>query len=216
MVGEYYCVLHEIQLLIQLASRKLFFTSVHLSGDLECKWSLPAHETPITDVKRVESSDYNMILTSGQESTVKAWMLPEKSGEAASVLAQLMGHKDAVQSITISPSKSFCSSASWDCTSRIWPCGEELVDLHRNKDNDDESGKENGVSKKRKVNNGYDGSHTDKPECIEVEATQVLQGHTGSVAAVEWEEEETIVSGGWDHSVSNTTFQTADFKVWDG
>lgn len=159
-----------------------------------------------------------MILSSAQESTIKTWMLPDKSGEGASVLAQLIGHKDAVQSITISPNKAHCCSASWDCTSRIWPCGDKLLNLHKNRgeDDDDENGKENGVSKKRKVNNGYDDALTQNPEPIELHSTQLLEGHTGSVAAVEWEEDETIVTGGWDHSVSYISCGKPDFNLHTG
>ncbi|GMH32242.1 hypothetical protein BSKO_00076 [Bryopsis sp. KO-2023] len=177
------------------------------SGTLECKWSLPAHETPITGLARVTLPDRQMIITSGQENTVRAWKLPKKPGKNASIVALLKGHKEVVQSVCANPSGTKCCTASWDATARIWPCGGDLLNSGISGGENGAAADENGATKKRKVENGG-GIVSGESSAIEVESSSVLEGHTGAVSAVKWEEEETIITGGWDHTVRRWDVET--------
>lgn len=90
------------------------------------------------------------------------------------------GHERGIDSLATSPSMKLLASGSWDTMLKIWSC--ELR-------TDDES-----ASKKVKGELG----ETRKP-------ISTLAGHREAISAVQWIDEDTLLTGSWDHTL----------RVWD-
>nr|AIF73520.1 WD40 protein [Volvox ferrisii] len=209
------------------------------NGDLHCTSATPAHEGGVNCVRYLPPSQGNLLLTCGKDLTVKLWKLedPPAAGPGPGsaphphpprLLATYRAHSDAVEAVAVSPGGTRMASCGWDGRLMVWETGRPVADA-ADADAATGTGTE-GSKKKRRTAAGKEangaangaanggGASGGGGDVITVtEASAELTGHLHCVAAVSWPEEETLVSGGWDHSVRRWDVSTgAATAIYNG
>lgn len=142
--------------------------------------TIPGHAGPLKAVAWISIKDkIGRFTTASQDQTVMIW---EWNIETNSVdcIYVCKGHERGIDSLAVSPSRKLLASGSWDTMLKIWSC--ESYD-------DDET-----ANKKAKGENG----ETRTP-------ITTLSGHREAISAVQWLDEDTLLTGSWDHTL----------RVWD-
>lgn len=119
--------------------------------DSECACSYLAHEGPINAVASVPGSGNALAVTAGKDHAVRLWHLHRhgKQPEWTSTrIASFSGHTDCVEAVAVSPDGGRLATGSWDGSLRLWRCGEELMEAH--KDSNPSSIKPRAAKKKKK------------------------------------------------------------------
>lgn len=142
--------------------------------------TIPGHGAPIKAVSWVSMKDkIGTFATASQDQTVMIWEWNTETN-AVDCIYVCRGHERGIDSLATSPSGKLLASGSWDTMLKIWSC-----ELH----DSDES-----ASKKAKNEQG----ETRTP-------ISTLSGHREAISAVQWIDEDTILTGSWDHTL----------RVWD-
>lgn len=143
--------------------------------------TIPGHTMPVKAVSWVSLDDIQgTFVTCSQDQTAMIWQwnIGSNSVECISVCK---GHERAIDSINVSPDGQRFATGSWDTMLKVWST--------------DFSDVEASVEPKRS-----------KKDCGSTKTPKMtLQGHRESVSAVQWMDNETIVTGSYDHTI----------KVWD-
>lgn len=143
--------------------------------------TIPGHSAPIKAVTWISlRENIGTFATASQDQTVMIWEWNTESN-AVECIYVCKGHERGIDSLATSPSQKLLASGSWDTMLKIWSC-----ELHSD---DDEIS-----SKKLKGEQGE----------IRTPVT-TLSGHREAISSVQWIDEETILTGSWDHTI----------RVWD-
>lgn len=156
-----------------------------------CVATLPSSKS----VKAVAwlSRELTQILSGGEDNMVTLWQYNKHTGDHYSVFEGI-GHTGSINSISVGQDKQQFATASWDASIKIWNVDssdfdESIPSVEHSKSNKKKRIAEREVPKK--------------------ESTLTLEGHVGSVSAIEFSKlpggNTTLYSGGFDHSV----------RVWD-
>ncbi|CAI2180685.1 16987_t:CDS:10 [Funneliformis geosporum] len=151
----------------------------------ECLQTFVGHNAPIKSVSWVS-------VQASQDRTIRAWKSSFEHNKYIS-LYECVGHKDSVESVSVSPSGSEFASGSWDSSIMLW-----TMEIPEDSD-DDEHIKIHTSSKRRKVN---------KKEKIRTKyPIATMNGHVGAVSSVTFDHDDNnkLYSGGWDHTI----------RIWD-
>ncbi|CAG8639628.1 4962_t:CDS:10 [Funneliformis caledonium] len=152
----------------------------------ECLQTFMGHNAPI------KNDDELSFLSASQDRTIRAWKSSFEHNKYIS-LYECVGHKDSVESVSVSPSGSEFASGSWDSSIMLW-----TMEIPEDSD-DDEHIKIQSSSKRRKVN---------KKEKIRTKyPIATMNGHVGAVSSVTFDHKDNnkLYSGGWDHTI----------RIWD-
>lgn len=142
--------------------------------------TIPGHNAPIKAVTWISVTDkVGTFASASQDQTVMIWEWNIETN-AVDCIYVCKGHERGVDSLATSPSQKKLASGSWDTMLKIWSC-----ELHG--DDDDET-----PSKKSK------GEQTRTP-------ISTLSGHREAISGIQWIDEDTILTGSWDHTL----------RVWD-
>ncbi len=162
---------------------------------MQCQATFHAHADGVNAVACLPAGQgQGLVLSAGKDHHVRLWQATqEDSGSwACHVVAQCVGHADAVEGMALSPSGDRLATCGWDGALLLWRTGAELV-------LEAEAGGSIRSSKKRKVG-GKAGDHPAVPVVSEAPAAR-LEGHLHCVSSVAWPQHGLLYSGGWDHSV---------------
>lgn len=141
--------------------------------------TIPGHTAPIKAVTWISVNDkIGTFASASQDQTVMIWEWNIESN-AVDCIYVCKGHERGVDSLATSPSTKKLASGSWDTLLKIWSC-----ELH---DGEDE------IASKR-----LKGEQTRTP-------ITTLSGHREAISSIQWIDEETILTGSWDHTL----------RVWD-
>ncbi|GLC50526.1 hypothetical protein PLESTB_000389500 [Pleodorina starrii] len=192
------------------------------NGELQCTATVSAHEGGVNCVRFLPQSQGDLLLTSGKDRTVKLWRVEGGAGSSGGgggggdggagpgchLLATYRGHKDSVEHLAASPSGRRFASCGWDGRLMVWETGRSVAAAAAEAEAADGGAAAEGSKKKRRV--GANGANGHGAAAAAVgggggvtvsEATSELTGHLHCVSAVTWPTEESLYSGGWDHSV---------------
>ncbi|KAF9403082.1 WD repeat-containing protein 12 [Podila epigama] len=156
----------------------------------ECTQILTGHSGPIKAVQWLTSSGDNGRLLSGSlDRSILAWEY-DLSDNSHNILYECRGHTGGIESIALDGTGEKFASASADASIKVWTTIVPTVSDHIEEVME--------TRKKRK---------TVKEDRILKAPIVTLSAHTGPVSSVVFDptKQETLFSGGWDHSV----------RVWD-
>lgn len=149
--------------------------------------TIPGHTAPIKAVTWISVNDtIGTFASASQDQNVMIWEWNIETN-AVDCIYVCKGHERGVDSLASSPSSKLLASGSWDTLLKIWSC-----ELHGNNADDDDDD-DDGVSSKR-----LKGEQTRTP-------ISTLSGHREAISGIQWLNEETILTGSWDHTL----------RVWD-
>ncbi|EFJ47549.1 hypothetical protein VOLCADRAFT_105104 [Volvox carteri f. nagariensis] len=185
------------------------------SGDLQCTATVSAHEGGVNCVRFLPQSQGDLLLTSGKDRTIKMWRVDGAGGASpqCQLLAKYRGHHDGVEHVAASPSGRRFVSCGWDGKLMVWESGRSVAAAAAAAAAEaGAADAADGSKKKRRVNaaaNGHAGNVLTAAAAAAggsggltvTEASTELLGHLHCVSAVSWPLEESLYSGGWDHSV---------------
>ncbi|GIL44920.1 hypothetical protein Vafri_2370 [Volvox africanus] len=183
------------------------------NGELQCTGTVPGHEGGVNCVRFLPQSQGDLLLTSGKDRTVKMWRVEGGSsggsGPSCQLLATYRGHQDSVEQVAASPSGRRFVSCGWDGKLLVWETGRpvaaaaaEIAGSNAGADGADGSKKKRRVGSANGANGHGPGSVAGGSGGLMVtEASSELVGHLHCVSAVNWPAEDSLYSGGWDHSV---------------
>lgn len=144
----------------------------------EHKLTIPGHDAPIKAVTWISNDGITGVFASAsqdQTTMIWEWNIQQNSVECVQVCK---GHERGIDCIDVSPNKQRLATGSWDTLLKIWS-----ANLH---EGDDEP--------KRAKTTGA----TRTPQLT-------LEGHREAIAAVQWIDNETLLTASWDHTM----------KLWD-
>lgn len=142
--------------------------------------TIPGHSSPVKAVSWVSLDDTKgTFVTCSQDQTAMIWQwnIETNSVECISVCK---GHERGIDSIDVSPNGQRFATGSWDTMLKVWTTDfsdVESTEVKRSK-------KDNGATKTPKM---------------------TLQGHRECISGVQWMDDDTILTGSWDHTI----------KIWD-
>ncbi|TMW45015.1 hypothetical protein DOY81_009906 [Sarcophaga bullata] len=142
--------------------------------------TIPGHSMPVKAVAWVSlDEERGKFVTCSQDQTAMLWdwLIQSNSVECVSVCK---GHERGIDCVDVSPNKQRFATGAWDTMLKIWS-----ADIN-------EVGE--GTSKRAKV----DAGSTRTPQ-------MTLQGHRECISAVQWIDDNTLLTGSWDHTL----------KIWD-
>lgn len=142
--------------------------------------TIPGHSNPVKDVAWVSLDDKaGVFVTCSQDQTAMIW---KWSFEANSVecVSVCKGHERGIDSVDVSPNGQRFATGSWDTMLKVWST--DFADI------------EPTTEAKRTKSS----SATKTPK-------MTLQGHRECVSGVQWIDDDTILTGSWDHTM----------KIWD-
>lgn len=143
--------------------------------------TIPGHTAPIKAVAWVSLNEKTGIFASAsQDQTAMIWEWNIENNAVVCVCV-CKGHERGIDCIDTSPSSKLIATGSWDNLLKIWSAS-----LH---DENGESG-----SKKAKSDQGRT-----------ISPVITLKGHREAISAVQWIDEETILTSSWDHTL----------RLWD-
>lgn len=143
--------------------------------------TIPGHAAPIKAVSWISiGNNVATFASASQDQTVMIWEWNVESN-AVDCIYVCKGHERGIDSLATSPSKKLLASGSWDTMLKIWSC-----DVHGTVDES---------SSKRKK-----GEHGETRTPI-----STLAGHREAISAVQWIDNDTILTSSWDHTL----------RVWD-
>lgn len=143
--------------------------------------AIPGHTSPVKAVEWVSVQDNKAVFVSGshdQSAVLWEWDMVNNSVECVVVCR---GHEKGVECLSVSADSAKFATGSWDNTVRLWSTSLQ----------DDENGP---PSKKSKMEQGKKRS-----------PLVTLSGHREAVSSVNWIDQGTVISSGWDHLL----------KIWD-
>lgn len=143
--------------------------------------TIPGHTMPVKAVSWVSLNEtIGTFVTCSQDQTAMIWQwnIGTNSVECISVCK---GHERAIDSIDVSPNGQRFATGSWDTMLKVWSTDFSDVEISTEPKR---SKKDSGATKTPKM---------------------TLQGHRECVSAVQWMDNDTILTGSWDHTI----------KVWD-
>uniref|UniRef100_A0A1A9UMI4 Ribosome biogenesis protein WDR12 homolog n=1 Tax=Glossina austeni TaxID=7395 RepID=A0A1A9UMI4_GLOAU len=142
--------------------------------------TIPGHTMPIKAVTWVSlDGDKGKFISCSQDQTAMLWdwSIENNSVECISVCK---GHERGIDCVGVSPNRKRFATGSWDTLLKIWST---------------DSGETTASTSKRS-----------KTEDGSVKTPQItLQGHRECISAVQWMDDETLITSSWDHTM----------KVWD-
>ncbi|GBP65408.1 Ribosome biogenesis protein WDR12 homolog [Eumeta japonica] len=143
--------------------------------------AIPGHTSPVKAVSWVSLDRNQAVFVSGshdQTAILWAW---DVIGNSVECMMTCRGHEKGIESIAVSPDAKYFATGSWDTNVCLW--------------NSSLSDEDSVPSKKRS-----------KPEHGKSrEPLTTLKGHREAVSAVQWLDNKTMLSSGWDHIL----------KIWD-
>lgn len=143
--------------------------------------TIPGHSAPIKAVSWVSMKDnIGTFASASQDQTIMIWEWNTVSN-AIDCIFVCKGHARGVDSLATSPSQKLLASGSWDTMLKVWSC-----DVHGNEDE----------SSSKRAKNEHGETLTPK---------MTLAGHREAISAVQWIDNDTILSSSWDHTL----------RVWD-
>lgn len=143
--------------------------------------TIPGHTAPIKAVAWVSLNEQTGVFASAsqdQTAMIWQWNIATNTVECVSVCK---GHERGIDCIDTSPSSRLIATGSWDNLLKVWATAPH-----------DENGESD--SKKAKTEHGRT-----------ISPVITLKGHREAISAVQWINEETILTSSWDHTM----------RVWD-
>lgn len=141
--------------------------------------TIPGHTAPIKAVTWIAVNDkIGTFASASQDQTVMIWEWNIETN-AVDCIYVCKGHERGVDSLATSPSAKLLASGSWDTMLKIWSS-----ELH---------GEDDEISTKR-----LKGEQTRTP-------ISTLSGHREAISGIQWIDEDTVLTGSWDHTL----------RVWD-
>lgn len=143
--------------------------------------TIPGHSAPIKAVTWISiKNDVGTFASASQDQTIMIWEWNIASN-AIDCIYVCKGHERGIDAVATSPSQKLLASGSWDTMLKIWSC-----DVHGTEDE--------SSSKRKKDEHG----ETRTP-------ISTLAGHREAISAVQWIDNDSILTGSWDHTL----------RVWD-
>ena len=174
------------------------------SGEMQCQATFQAHADGVNAVTFLPSSQgQGLILTAGKDHLMKLWQASPPSAPKGSwacrLVAQYVGHSDAVEGLAVNPSGDRVASCGWDGALLLWRTGAEVLE----EATEAAAGSTPAASlKKRKVGGKAEaGSGAASIASVSESPTSRLEGHLHCVSSAAWPADDVLYSGGWDHSV---------------
>ncbi|KAG2450685.1 hypothetical protein HYH02_004524 [Chlamydomonas schloesseri] len=173
------------------------------NGDLEAVASVSAHAGGVNCARFLPKSQGDLLLTSGKDRLVKMWRLesPEDGSEAGPscrLVATYRGHEDGVEAVAASPSGRRIASCGWDGKLLVWEGGRAVAEAA---EAEEAAGTAEASKKKRKTGAANGSTPAGAGGLTVAEPSADLRGHLHCVSSVAWPAENSLFSGGWDHSV---------------
>jgi ribosome biogenesis protein YTM1 len=187
-----------------------------------------AHAGPVTALAALPArrGAPPLVVSAGKDGAVRLWRLDAAASASADAPARLIasfsGHTDAVEAVAVSPGGARLATAGWDGSLRLWRCGGDVLAAYDDAGGD--AAPRAPPRKKKKKDGGADGGAAAAADGssgfaggVAEEAVGALAGHLHCVSSLAWPAEDTLFSGGWDHSVRRWDAVTGDAaEVYNG
>eukprot|EP01041_Mallomonas_annulata_P004734 gene4734-9403_t len=176
---------------------------VHLmdSNTLEIKTKITAHNHPIRDIIAWQNDSTNMFVTASKDQTLKCWKIDNTGGTIqAHQTANLTGHLNSVESVSILSDRSHLLSGDWTGALLCW----DLSSLGKSTSLSQTS--EGGSKKKRK---GDKGQAVAGP-VEEVRPAFTIKAHVQAISGITTTKDGRVYTGSWDHSVKEWDIERQD------
>uniref|UniRef100_A0A7G3APY8 Ribosome biogenesis protein WDR12 homolog n=1 Tax=Lutzomyia longipalpis TaxID=7200 RepID=A0A7G3APY8_LUTLO len=148
----------------------------------EHRLTIPGHTSPIKAVTWISlDADNGMFVSTSQDQTAMIWSW-DIAKNKAECLYVCRGHERGIDCVDVSGNGQKMATGSWDTMLKIWSASPE------------ESADEAAAAKKARMEQG-------KARTPLI----TLQGHKEAISAVQWIDNDTILTGSWDHTM----------KIWD-
>lgn len=145
--------------------------------------TIPGHEAPIKGVSWASLNDTTGVFVScSQDQTAMLWEW-DISTNSVECIQICKGHERGVDCVDVNPVGAKMATGSWDTMLKIWS---SLIH-----DSD-----ENGESSSKKSKSDHGKTRT---------PVMTLQGHREAISAVQWIDNDSLVTSSWDHTI----------KLWD-